>query len=65
MTKWTRWAANRVDLAHAAAAAKPDPVAYLREQQADAERAYLASGDRRDLALVRAFAASLDGEEIS
>lgn len=59
--KWSRWAANRVDQAHAAAAAKDDPVAYLRVQQDAAERAYLATGDKRDLALVRAFADSLDG----
>ena len=62
-SRWARWAAHRVDLAHAAAAAKPDPVAYLRECQAEAEYRYLATGNRRDLALVRAFATSLDGAE--
>jgi hypothetical protein len=59
--RWSRWAGNRVDLAHVAASSRPDPVAYLRECQAKAERQWVEGGDARSLALARAFAASLDG----
>lgn len=56
-----RWAARRVDEAHVSALAADDPVAFLRARQAEAERQYARSGDARDLALVRAYADSLDG----
>lgn len=59
----TRAEARRhVDLAHAVAARTPDPVAYMRRVQADAEARYARSGSRSDLVLVRAYAESLDGE---
>lgn len=61
MNRHERDAQRRVDREHLRAVGEMDPVAYLRRRQAEAEAAYLASGNRRDLALVRAYARSLDG----
>jgi hypothetical protein len=58
-----RQADRRVDDAHQAATRQPDPVAYMREQQAAAEARWTRWGDKASLALVRAFARSLDGAE--
>lgn len=75
-TSLDAWADRRVDDAHliasrrcvvavdpnGAAAYEPvNPVAFLRAEQIDAERVYCATGGKRELALVRAFARSLDG----
>lgn len=62
-TSLDAWADRRVNDAHMSATRKPDPVAFLRDQQAGAERVYCATGGKRELALVRAFARSLDGDD--
>lgn len=54
------FAENRVNLAHEAAAGVEDPVAYIRQRQAEAERAWFLSGSKRDLAVCEAFERSLD-----
>jgi hypothetical protein len=58
-----RRARRSVDIAHHLALNYPDPVAYLRRRQAEAEADYAATGHSEDLALVRAFEESLDGME--
>lgn len=55
-------AEHRVTIAHAAAAKKKDPVAAMREAQAEAEATYARTGRKSDLAIVRAFERSLDGD---
>jgi len=54
-----RHARHRVNQAHAVAATKPDPVAYMHQCLAEAEQAWCYSGTQQDLALVRAFEESL------